>query len=192
VPPVPNNGAVTEGAFDLALLLMRVTLGVVMIMHGKNHLWGKGGVEGTARWFASLGFHPARVHALMSGYGELAAGAALILGLFTPLACASVIGTMCVAGWAAHRPNGFFIFRDGYEYVLVIGVAALALSILGPGGISLDASFGIVNYDDPPDAGLVGRTGGLLALIGGVGGAAVLLATSWRPVTKTEDAQGSG
>jgi putative oxidoreductase len=178
----------TEGAFDLALLLVRVTLGAVMIMHGKNHLWGKGGVDGTARWFASLGFKPARVHALMSGYGELAAGAALILGFFTPFACATVIGTMCVAGWAAHRPNGFFIFRDGYEYVLVIGVAALALAILGPGGMSLDASFGIVDYDDPSDGGLVGRTGGLLALIGGVGGAAVLLATSWRPVAKNKDA----
>ena len=172
----------SEDAIDLALLLVRVTLGLVMIMHGKNHLWGKGGVEGTARWFASLGFRPARVHALLSGYGELAAGAALLVGLFTSLACASVIGTMCVAGWAAHRPNGFFIFRDGYEYVLVIGVAALALGILGPGGISLDAALGIVDYDNPSSAGLIGRTGGLLALGLGVGGAVILLATSWRPV----------
>ncbi|WP_019873794.1 DoxX family protein [Sporichthya polymorpha] len=181
----------TEGAFDFALLLVRVTLGVVMILHGKNHLWGAGGVEGTARWFASLGFKPAKVHALMSGWGELAAGAALILGFFTPFACASVIGTMCVAGWAAHRPNGFFIFRDGYEYVLVIGVVALALGILGPGGISLDSSFGLIDYDDPTDAGLVGRTGGLIAGVLGVAGAAALLATSWRPVKTDADADSS-
>lgn len=158
-----------------------------MIMHGKNHLWGTGGVEGTARWFASLGFRPAKVHALMSGYGELAAGAALILGFFTAFACASVIGTMCVAGWAAHRPNGFFIFRDGYEYVLVIGVAALALAILGPGGTALDCSFGIVGYDDPGSAGLVGRTGGLISLLGGTGGAALLLLTSWRPAAVSRE-----
>jgi putative oxidoreductase len=179
---------VTEGNFDFALLIVRVTLGAVMIMHGKNHLWGKGGVDGTARWFASLGFQPAKVHALMSGYGELAAGAGLIVGLLTPLACASVIGTMCVAGWAAHRPNGFFIFRDGYEYVLVIGVVALALGILGPGGYSFDDALGIVDYDSPSDAGLLGRTGGLIALIGGVGGAVALLVTSWRPVPKDRDA----
>ena len=178
----------TEGAFDLALLLIRVTLGAVMIMHGKNHLWGKGGVEGTARWFASLGFRPAKVHALMSGYGELAAGAGLITGCLTTLSCAAVIATMCVAGWAAHRPNGFFIFKDGYEYVLVMGVAALAVAILGPGGYSFDDAVGIVDYDDPAGAGLVGRTGGLIALVGGVGGAALLLATSWRPaeVKKTD------
>jgi putative oxidoreductase len=180
----------TEGNLDLALFLVRVTLGAVMIMHGKNHLWGKGGVDGTARWFASLGFRPAKVHALMSGYGELAAGAGLIVGLLTPLAGAAVIATMCVAGWAAHRPNGFFIFRDGYEYVLVMGVATLAVAILGPGGYSLDNAFGIVDYDDPSSAGLLGTTGGLIALVGGVGGAATLLATSWRPssVKKTEDA----
>jgi putative oxidoreductase len=173
---------VTQGAFDLALLLVRLTLGSVMIMHGKNHLWGKGGVEGTARWFASLGFHPARVHAYLSGYGELAAGAGLILGLLTPLAGAAVISTMCVAGWAAHRPNGFFIFRDGYEYVLVMAVATLAVAILGPGGHSLDDAFGIVDYGDPSSAGLLGVTGGLIALVGGVGGAAALLAATWRPL----------
>ena len=171
----------TEGNFDFALLILRVTLGAVMIMHGKNHLWGGGGVEGTARWFASLGFKPAKVHAYMSGYGELAAGAGLIVGLLTPLAGAAVIATMCVAGWAAHRPNGFFIFRDGYEYVLVMGVATLLVAILGPGGYSLDDAFGIVDYDDPTNAGLLGMTGGLVAGALGVGGAAVLLATSWRP-----------
>jgi putative oxidoreductase len=184
---------VTEGIFDLALLLLRVTLGAVMIMHGKNHLWGKGGVEGTARWFASLGFRPAKVHAYLSGYGELAAGAGLIVGLLTPFAAAAVISTMCVAGWAAHRPNGFFIFRDGYEYVLVMGVATLLVAMFGPGGYSLDDAFGIVDYEDPSSAGLVGRTGGLIALVGGVGSAALLLATSWRPssVKKTEDAPSS-
>jgi putative oxidoreductase len=181
---------VTEGNLDFALLIVRVTLGAVMIMHGKNHLWGGGGVEGTARWFASLGFRPAKVHAYMSGYGELAAGAGLIVGLLTPLAGAAVIATMCVAGWAAHRPNGFFIFRDGYEYVLVMAVTTLAVAILGPGGYSLDDAFGIVDYDDPSSAGLLGTTGGLIAGIGGVGGAALLLATSWRPssVKKPEDA----
>lgn len=174
----------TQDSFDLAVLLLRVTLGGMIIMHGYNHLFGKGGVEGTARWFASLGFTPAKLHALMSGYVELASGAGLIVGLFTPLACAAVIGTMTVAGWAAHRPNGFFIFKDGYEYVLVVAVAALALGILGPGSISLDSAFGIVDYDDPSSAGLIGLTGGLIAFVGGIGGGATLLATGWRPVKK--------
>lgn len=180
----------SDGAFDLALLLVRAVLGCTIFLHGYNHLFGPGGVEGTARWFASLGFRPAKVHALMSGYVELAAGVGLVLGLLNALACAALIGTMCVAGWAAHRPKGFFVFRDGYEYVLVIGVAALALALLGPGSISLDSAVGVVDYEDPSGAGLVGSTGGLLAAMLGVGGAAVLLATSWRPVKPEEEIAG--
>lgn len=176
----------SQGAFDLATLLFRVTLGGMIFMHGYNHLFGPGGVEGTTRWFDSLGFRPAKVHALMSGWIELAAAPALVLGFFHAFACAALIGIMCVAGVAAHRPNGFFIFRDGYEYVLVLAVAALALAILGPGQVSLDSVIGLVDYDDPGNAGLLGRTGGFVAAVLGVGGAGLLLATSWRPARDSQ------
>ena len=45
-----------------------------------------------------------------------------MLGLFTPLAAAAVVGTMVVALVANHAKNGFFIFRpgEGDEYVLMI------------------------------------------------------------------------
>jgi putative oxidoreductase len=88
---------------------------------------------------------------------------------------------MVVAGWAAHRPNGFFIFRDGYEYVLVVANTAAAIAILGPGGFSLDAVFGVVNYDHPAHSGLVGLAGGLVAVTGGLIGGVLLLALGWRP-----------
>jgi putative oxidoreductase len=172
--------------FDLAMLVLRATLGGMIAMHGWNHLFGKGGVEGTTRWFASLGFRPARLHALMSGWVELAAGAGLIAGFLTAPAAAALIGTMTVAGWAAHRPHGFFIFRDGYEYVLVVAVAAFALAVLGPGEFSLDNAFGIVSYHPADTSGLLGRAGGALAAIGGLGGGALLLVTGWRPVRETE------
>lgn len=155
----------------------------MIIMHGKNHLWGAGGVEGTARWFHSIGFRPAKVHALMSGYVELLVGAALIVGLLTPLVCAAMIGTMVVAGWAAHRPNGFFIFRDGYEYVLVVAVAAVVLGTVGPGTWSLDQLVGLVDYSPEGPSfgnGLLGGDGALLAAGGGLLGGLGLLLTGWR------------
>nr|BFE38934.1 hypothetical protein GCM10010200_111850 [Actinomadura rugatobispora] len=120
---------------DVAALLVRVVVGVTMVAHGCNHLWGGGGLAGTARWFGSLGMRPPRLHALLSGAGEIAAGAALVAGLLTPLACAFVIGTMVVAGVTAHRGNGFFVFKDGYEYVLVLAAASAALALLGPGAV---------------------------------------------------------
>lgn len=161
---------------DLAPLLLRLALGVVMLAHGWNHLWGPGGVEGTARWFGSMGLRPPRVHALASGLTELGAGACLLPGLLTSLQCAAVVGVMTVALVTAHRSNGFFIFKpgQGWEYVAVLAVTAVALAVLGPGGLSVDDALG-VDLD-----GLVGlaMSAGL-----GLGGAAALLAACWRPAT---------
>jgi putative oxidoreductase len=170
----------------VVLLAFRCTLGVMIFLHGYNHLWGAGGVEGTARWFGGLGFRPAKVHALMSGLVELAVGAGLVVGLLTPVACAALIGTMVVAGWTAHRPNGFFIFRDGYEYVLVVAIAAVALAAFGPGTVSLDFVVGLASYDDPLGNGLVGGDGALVAAGGGLVGGVLLLVFGWRPVRTAE------
>lgn len=108
----------------------------------------------------------------MSVVTEVGAGALLIAGLLTPLACAAVISVMLVAGLLAHRPNGFFVFRDGYEYVLVLSVASLALAVLGPGRFSVDSAAGI---------SVTGWAGGGLALGVAVAATAGLLATFWRP-----------
>lgn len=159
---------------DVAALLIRVIVGATMIMHGYNHGFGPGGLAGTARWFGGIGLRPPRVHALLSCAMEIAAGAALVLGLLTPLAGASVVGTMLVALVTNHRKNGFFVFKEGYEYVLMIAVICTALGVLGPGTISVDHLLGL---DDVLD----GAVGALIAGGGGVLGAALLLITSWRP-----------
>ena len=160
---------------DTAALLLRVTVGLTMVAHGYNHLWGGGGLAGTARWFGSLGMRPPKLHAMLSGVGEIAAGTALTIGLLTPLAAAFVVGTMVVAGVAAHRAKGFFVFKDGYEYVLMIAVVCAVIGLLGPGAASVDALFGL-------DTALDGAVGLLLAAGLGVAGAAALLAATWRPV----------
>jgi len=164
---------------DIALLLVRVALGATMIVHGWNHGWGPGGIDGTTRWFAGIGLRPARVHAWASTLVEIAAGAGLLLGVLTPLAAAGVIGVMAVAGVVAHRSNGFFVFRDGYEYVLFIAVSALAVAIVGPGRLSVDAAL---------DLRFTGLVGGLVAAVGLLG-AVVLLAASWRPASVVATAE---
>ena len=159
---------------DSAALLLRLVVGLTMMAHGYNHVWGGGGLAGTARWFDTMGLRPPKLHAVLSGAGELAAGAALTIGLLTPLAAAFVIGTMVVAGVTAHRRNGFFVFKEGYEYVLMIAVVCAVIGLLGPGSVSVDHLLGL---DDAFD-GSVG-----LALSAGLGvfGAAALLAATWRP-----------
>ena len=117
----------------VVLLLMRVVVGITMIAHGINHWKGGGRIEGTARWFSGLGLRYGKLQAWMSVVTEIGAGALLVIGLLTPLACAAVISVMLIAGILAHRPNGFFVFKDGYEYVLALSVVCLALATRDPG-----------------------------------------------------------
>ncbi|HEX3786225.1 MAG TPA: DoxX family protein [Pseudonocardiaceae bacterium] len=159
---------------DTASLVLRLVVGLTMAAHGYNHLLGGGGVAGTTRWFASMGLRPARVHAVLSGAGELACGGGLVIGLLTPFCAAFVVGTMVVAGVAVHRTNGFFVFKDGVEYVLVLAVVCVVLGLLGPGVGSVDHLLGL-------DTALDGGIGAAIAGGAGILGAAALLAACWRP-----------
>ncbi|MFI2478677.1 DoxX family protein [Nocardia xishanensis] len=157
---------------DIALFLMRLVLGVIMIAHGVNHWIGGGRIEGTARWFSGLGLRNGVLQAWLSVITEIGAGALLIGGLFTSLAAAAVISIMLVAGLLAHRPNGFFVFKEGYEYVLALAVMALALGLLGPGWLSVDHAVGIE---------ITGWAGGGLAAGVALAATAGLLMVFWRP-----------
>ncbi|UXA15545.1 DoxX family protein [Mycobacterium sp. SMC-8] len=109
-----------------------------MAAHGYNKFFGGGRIPGTAGWFDSIGMKPGLFHARVAASTEVAAGVGLALGLFTPVAAAGFVALMLVAGWTVHRRNGFFIVKEGWEYNLVLAVAAVAVSGLGPGRISLD------------------------------------------------------
>lgn len=165
---------------DVALLLVRVVLGATMIAHGVNHWAGGGKIAGTAGWFGGLGLRQPVLQAWLSVLTEIAAGALLVLGLLTSFAAAAVISVMLVAGLLAHRTNGFFVFKEGYEYVLVLGVVALALGVLGPGWLSVDHAAGI---------DVTGWAGGGVALILGVVATGGLLAAFYRPQPTAAAAQ---
>jgi putative oxidoreductase len=162
-------------AVDLALVLLRVTLGAVMLAHGINHVFGGGKIAGTAGWFESLGMRPGPLHAWLASLTEIGCGALLVVGLLTPFAAAGVVGVMLVAWITNHRGNGFFIFRpgEGWEYVMTLTALGLAVGALGAGEWSLDHAIGI--FDPPGWAGLA------IAAAAGGGGAALLLLLFWRP-----------
>jgi putative oxidoreductase len=169
-------------SINLALLAFRCCVGAVMLAHGLNHIFGGGKIEGTGRWFESLGMRPGKLHAWLASLTEVAGGALLIVGLLMPLAAASVVGVMLVAWITNHRGNGFFIFRpgEGWEYVMTLTFAGLLLAVVGAGEWSLDHA---VDWNDD----FAGTTGLLTALIVGGGGAAALLAGFWRPAPKPSE-----
>jgi putative oxidoreductase len=163
-------------AINLALLMLRVVVGVVMFAHGYNHLLRIREGPGVANWFESLGMKYAPLQAWNVTVFEIVGGVMLVLGIITPLAAASAAAICLVAWTAEHRKHGFFIFKpgQGWEYVMVLAVVSIAIGALGAGEWSLDEAFGIL--DD-----MSGTTGLLIAVIAGIGGAALQLALFWRP-----------
>jgi putative oxidoreductase len=157
---------------NAALLALRLIVGLSMLAHGLNHYFGGGRIPGAGRWFESLGLHPGRLHAWITTLLEVASGIGLAAGFLTPISAAAMVGMMTVAIVVHHRHNGFFVLKEGFEYVLMISVVVVAIATLGPGAWSIDHAAGIV---------FAGWKGAAIAGGAGLVGAALLLATSWRP-----------
>jgi putative oxidoreductase len=160
---------------SLGLAEFRIVVGVVMLAHGYNHIFGGGKIAGTARWFENLGMSPGWMHAWAASLIELGAGVLLVLGLLTPLAGAAMIGLLGVALITNHTKNGFFIFHpgEGYEYVLTLVVCGGLLACTGGGRFSVDRALDIFQ---PPTL-----TEALISIALGVLGAIGLLVGCWRP-----------
>ena len=73
-------GDLSASSVNMALLIARVVIGAVFLAHGINHIYGGGKIEGTGRWFHSLGMRPGILHAWMASLVEVAAGGAARAG----------------------------------------------------------------------------------------------------------------
>lgn len=159
----------SDSAAEIARLILRGALGGTFIAHGVRH--GKT-LEGTAGWFGSIGFQQPHLQAKLSSAIEIGAGAAVAVGALTPLSASAIVGTMSVAYRTVHRPNGYFVVAEGWEYAAFLSAAAVALSALGSGRWSVDRLLGLDQ---------VGKPGARAALTAGMGivGAAAQLRTFW-------------
>ncbi len=126
-------------------LLLRLTVGGFFFGHGTQKLFGwfgGYGIEPTAQMFEGLGMRPGRRNALAAGAAEAGGGAALALGLATPLAAGAITSVMLTAIHRVHLKNGPWVTNGGYEYNVVLIAAVLALAEVGPGDLSLDHALG--------------------------------------------------
>ncbi len=164
-------------AYDVGLLILRVVLGLTLAAHGYNKFFGGGRIPGTARWFESIGMKFGTFQAVVAASTEISAGLGLAAGLLTPIPAAGFVALMFVAAWTVHRPHGFFIINEGWEYVMVLAVGAVAVATVGPGRLSLDWQIFGHNWVD--------RWGGLLlSVLLGLGGAIGQLLLFYRPPVK--------
>ena len=164
-----------EGS-GIARCLLRGSIGGIMIAHGVRH--GRT-LDGTARWFESIGFRQPKLQAQLSSVVEVGSGAGVVLGAATPLSASAVVGILSVAYRSVHKPNGFFIASEGWEYVAFLSAASVALSALGPGRFSVDRLLGLDRAASP--LARAALTAGL-----GVGGAMAQIKAFYQEPTPAE------
>ena len=127
------------------LLILRIVIGLLLIGHGTQKLFGwfgGHGIAGTGGWFDSVGFRPGKAMAVVAGLGEAVGGLLLLLGFLSPLAAAVIMGTLLVAA-TTHVANGLWAANGGYELPLLFVAAAATIAFTGAGSYSLDAALGL-------------------------------------------------
>jgi putative oxidoreductase len=118
----------------LALLLLRLAMGVIFIHYGYPKLFVH--PRSSVEWFAQHGFPG--YFAYLSGVLEFFGGLMLIAGLFARVAGLLLAVEMAVALWRVHRLLADPLAVQNYQFPLMMGVAALAVAAVGAGAISFD------------------------------------------------------
>ena len=165
------------------LLVLRLVIGALFVGHGGRKLFGwfgGPGPDGATEQFRAAGYPEPRGMVRLAGVAELVAGGMLVLGFFTPLAAAAIIGVMINAIGAVHAVNGPWASDGGWEYNAVLVAAAVLFAFGGPGALSIDGALG---------SGLGGPFWGMSAvLFGVVVGGGVLGINPQAPGVRTEEA----
>ncbi len=163
---------------DVAFLVLRLVVGLLVAGHGAQKLfgWFKGpGVAGMAGWLGSVGFRPARLWAMLAGWAELGGGLLLALGFLSPLGSLGIAASMLMATVKVHWPK-VWVTENGMELTLTNLAATAAVGIAGPGAYSLDAILGTAL----PNSVAVGAL--VAVLLGSIAG----LLISRRPTKREE------
>ncbi|MEO6213388.1 MAG: DoxX family protein [Vicinamibacterales bacterium] len=137
---ISDYGAGTSSIPSYGPAVLRLAVGSIFVAHGGQKLfglWGGGGLEGTAAFFAKIGLEPSYPLAVAAGVVEFGGGLLLILGAVTLFAALALTIQMGVAIWKVHAASGFFL-PAGYEFNVALIGALICLMLTGPGALSID------------------------------------------------------
>lgn len=116
----------------LALLVMRLVLGVILAVHGYHKV---SGLHQYAHTFPELGLP--QWLGYVSAFVEFLGGLLILAGLFTRCAAFAITIDLAITIWKANWHNGL-TGDHGYEFHLALAALAFALIFLGAGPIALD------------------------------------------------------
>ena len=124
---------------DIALMLTRIVMGLIMVTHGW-HRWQNEGITAEANILEHAGIpNPGLMVWLLIGF-EVIGGIFLIFGLATP---AIGLGLMVlnIGIILTLRSHTFYVHNSGWEYNAVMTIVGLMLMTHGAGRIGLDNLF---------------------------------------------------
>ncbi len=118
----------------LALLVLRIVLGVIMIGHGYSKVFG--GLSHHVQFVSSLGL-PGWL-AYVSAVTEFFGGILVIAGLLTRCVSLAILIDLGVAIAKVHWKHGL-LGEGGYQFPLALAAIAFALVFLGGGPMAFDS-----------------------------------------------------
>lgn len=122
----------SNGAFNVALLLLRFILGISMLLnHGLPKLMKFSEIQGKFLDFMGMGTKTSLILAI---FGEVFCSMFLILGLFTRFALIPLIITTLVIVFVADKGKPFM----DSELALIFMFGYISIMLVGPGRISVD------------------------------------------------------
>lgn len=142
---IPALGGLYAGGTPLFEAVLRAVVGLWMVPHGAQKLFGMfggGGISGTAGFFSQIGLEPAVLMAVLAGGTEFFGGILLAIGLLTRPAAVAICILLLVAIFSVHIGNGFFMQTGGFEYASLWFFAALYFVFRGGNRYSVDAKLG--------------------------------------------------
>jgi putative oxidoreductase len=128
--------ASTSSMQACGLTVLRITVGIVFLVHGYQKLFHMG-FHGVAGMFGHLGIPLPFVSAVVVTLVEFIGGILLIAGLLTRFAAAALAIDMIVAILVVHLKHGFYAQNGGFEFPLTLLAATLCLAMSGGGMFSL-------------------------------------------------------
>ncbi|GII94987.1 hypothetical protein Ssi02_52180 [Sinosporangium siamense] len=126
-----------DQARPYALLIGRVTVGVVFLVHGLQKFLDNG-ISGVTAFFTQMGVPLPSLAAPAVATLEVVGGIALIVGAGLPFVGVLLALQMLGAIFFVHGGNGFIVADGGYEFVLTLAAASLMIAFSGGGAFAVD------------------------------------------------------
>lgn len=129
-----------ESRADIAAFILRLGFGSLILAHGLIKLFVFT-LAGTVGFFESVGVPGWAAYPVT--FGEIAAGAAILAGVFVRTAAIALLPIL-IGALLTHLPAGFLFSNPngGWEFPAFLALIAVVQAVLGAGAFALQTALG--------------------------------------------------